>query len=550
MDVEFKSAKDFWKWNGRMSNGLYWKPVDNDFRAPRTVRPPHNIEFPSSAKKVFRAIDKKPTAYWGNLFGTSLSVTKADLATWETRKTQLEAMAEYQGRRPTKKPRPYYVQSQAMIKLKREFIDHSIDCRKWWIEHHQLILRGQAAFWLDSSMVGAIKKLAVYEEDGAPIEEDRSSKGAKEAQESEEEEEEHGPEKGPTREEEDGPPREEEDGSSKEDTNKDQDQDQEDNDDEEEEDNVEEENEEPDRIEYMALVWIEENKMLEMELDPEWVRERLTISLLEDTPFDGYKKVTASHLLENLTLKEFPKLKWTKDCVILENRSGCKIKVPTQWAKDNFPNFLINKSKDCGDFVRIRAGSKAKIGRADDVPSGLTPVPGHLRDSTYPLPYYNSNGQCVPLAVALGLRHIGFTAAAEQLVAMSRNHPELYLGDKQPLEVCKSLAKQILKPMKFHIYYKKTKGRGNFLQGGVTTPVIAKIKAVNGKQTEETNHVVCFVDDYVLDSNMDYAMKVSKASMDLISETVCGYPYSGVAWSKEIEVVPFSKGRKQYLKCR
>jgi hypothetical protein len=73
-------------------------------------------------------------------------------------------------------------------------------------------------------------------------------------------------------------------------------------------------------------------------------------------------------------------------------------------------------------------------------------------------------------------------------------------------------------------------------------PVVASLKAVlmeNGRiQQTQIKHCVCFVGDYVFDSNQETALPINSLSLDLICNAVVpGATYAGIFWSRELLLV-------------
>jgi hypothetical protein len=67
-------------------------------------------------------------------------------------------------------------------------------------------------------------------------------------------------------------------------------------------------------------------------------------------------------------------------------------------------------------------------------------------------------------------------------------------------------------------------------------PILASLKAVDTmKKPTGINHCVCFVDDYIFDSNMETALPISQESLDAICDSIItGATYAGVFRSREL----------------
>jgi hypothetical protein len=70
-------------------------------------------------------------------------------------------------------------------------------------------------------------------------------------------------------------------------------------------------------------------------------------------------------------------------------------------------------------------------------------------------------------------------------------------------------------------------------------PIVASLKAacIEGgrKRTVPINHCVCFLGEFVFDSNCATALKINKENLDRIcSDIVEGSFYDGIYWSREL----------------
>jgi hypothetical protein len=67
-------------------------------------------------------------------------------------------------------------------------------------------------------------------------------------------------------------------------------------------------------------------------------------------------------------------------------------------------------------------------------------------------------------------------------------------------------------------------------------PILASLKAVDQmKKPTGINHCVCFVGDYIFDSNMETALPISQKTLDFICDSiVTGATYAGIFKSREL----------------
>jgi hypothetical protein len=77
-------------------------------------------------------------------------------------------------------------------------------------------------------------------------------------------------------------------------------------------------------------------------------------------------------------------------------------------------------------------------------------------------------------------------------------------------------------------------------------PVVCKLKAAKvttdeRKLTVYVNHCVCFVGEYMFDSNLPRALPINRMYLDAVVASISpGAFYDGIYWARELAVVPRS----------
>ena len=298
---------------------------------------------------------------------------------------------------------------------------------------------------------------------------------------------------------------------------------------------------------YLGRVWIGPGELVEIELRPDWAESNFTDHAKNRLREDKFLRLTDYDRVDDLRLKEFAKIMMVDDKnIVLKDAHGYGVSVKTEWADEALPLYVVAKARRrLGMFLPISASNTGTLIAGD---STCCPkrAPDHLRELSLPIKYFNASNECIPMALANGLDYRGYAEAADHVVSAFRRNPLKYSDNV--VGECKKLAQDVLRE-KYNtkFWYDKKGGRtyGDFL-GAVLVgdPVIANIKARKDGKDVNTNHVVCFVDRFVLDSNMDYALKICKESMQLIVEGAlgCGHTYAGIYWSKEMN---FRKRKQQ-----
>lgn len=164
-------------------------------------------------------------------------------------------------------------------------------------------------------------------------------------------------------------------------------------------------------------------------------------------------------------------------------------------------------------------------------------VVGGKGGTSLPLVEYRNEGErCLVRSCASALHYLGHAREAQEFSWVKHS-------DGHAFGVTRDLVKKLFvnkmgKPVSFrNAHYEPFNSlhrRGN--------PIVAEIKTVtwqNGKPNRtHIGHVVCFVADYVFDSNQPTALPITAQSLNRICQAVePGTTFAGIKWSREIVLV-------------
>jgi len=156
--------------------------------------------------------------------------------------------------------------------------------------------------------------------------------------------------------------------------------------------------------------------------------------------------------------------------------------------------------------------------------------------------YHNESEQCLLKSLASALDYLGLTAKASLI---SKGYKRGYTS----CDFVKSMA--FIRETMIDEKKRNSSGQGkpipfrkaNYFPMDVSNrrphPVLVSLKAAvreNGKIVKSrVNHCVCFVGNYIFDSNRDTALPISVASLNEICDSIVpGSTYDGIQWSREL----------------
>jgi hypothetical protein len=210
--------------------------------------------------------------------------------------------------------------------------------------------------------------------------------------------------------------------------------------------------------------------------------------------------------------------------------------VTPAWAQRVIPKDSVRAARaKPGVTVQMRLGSTPSLPKMLPKMKGSAPSLPQMK-------YKNNSGRprCVIKCIASALHYIGYTEEAANLVINYEKIPHTHhrRGEIAHLRETVALTMNKKVPMR--------KGMHNLSSlmspvgpGVHPNPIVASLKAAcfeGGRKTAVTvNHTVCFLGEFVFDSNCATALEINKENLDRIcNDIVEGSFYDGIYWSREL----------------
>jgi hypothetical protein len=223
-------------------------------------------------------------------------------------------------------------------------------------------------------------------------------------------------------------------------------------------------------------------------------------------------------------------------CFRVIDCTGMPAFVTPSWVRRFIPRETILAAKAVpGKEVVVRVGSAPSLPQMENLVL-------HSAPSLPQMKYKNNSGRprCVIKCLASALHYIGHAEEAANLVVNYEkiSHTHHRRGELAHLREAVALTMNKRVPMR--------KGMHNLSSLVSTTatgvnpnPIVASLKAAcfegGRKRAVHVNHSVCFLGEFVFDSNCATALKINKENLDRIcSDIVEGSFYDGIYWSREL----------------
>lgn len=145
----------------------------------------------------------------------------------------------------------------------------------------------------------------------------------------------------------------------------------------------------------------------------------------------------------------------------------------------------------------------------------------------------NEGNQCIFRSCASALHYLGYEQEARSISRVQGNRQNAFVETKALIN--KLFTKENGKP----IPYRKARYEPLTSSHRRPNPIIASLKAEKWESGIATpiniSHAVCFVGDYIFDSNHEAALPNNPQSLNLVCDAVePGATYCGIHWSREI----------------
>jgi hypothetical protein len=273
-------------------------------------------------------------------------------------------------------------------------------------------------------------------------------------------------------------------------------------------------------------LWVSRHKLEEVVLSTRYVKDHLlTEHAFKKQCFQSERFVVLRKYDLRQTLED------TKFCIIrrLTNNNfevadlhGFWVPVSKKWIRDHYKQQgfqLANREQQIID----EAACPTQQPSCSAVFSGVLPK----------IKYRNHDNRCLPTSCASALHYLGYELEARLISRVQGNRRNVFVDTKALIN--KLFRKTNGKP----VPYRKAQYQPLNCSDRRPNPIIAGLKAEkiqNGVSTPvHVSHAVCFVGDYIFDSNMEMALPNNLRSLNLICDAVePGSTYCGIHWSREI----------------
>jgi hypothetical protein len=281
--------------------------------------------------------------------------------------------------------------------------------------------------------------------------------------------------------------------------------------------------------ECQARMWNSAGVLEEVELSEQYVKFLLSSSAFKKERFRSDTFVSLQDYDRQQTVDGATFQSVTKSSAFeftMKDSDGKAVNVPRRWVVNNVDrqSWREAEKKGCGYRVKI--------------PEGAAPPPGQLRmipvaGQLPMMEYTNKSNQCLILSCTSALHYLGHTVEAWTIVnelnnSRDRQHHNFEFDRLRPLITDR------FERMKIRRWKYEPSDRSHRSPNPIVASLCAK-RMENGKTRRELiNHCVCFVGDYIFDSNRTTALPNTALSLDLICNFRDGLSYGGILWSREL----------------
>jgi hypothetical protein len=268
-------------------------------------------------------------------------------------------------------------------------------------------------------------------------------------------------------------------------------------------------------------MWNSAGELEEVELTEKYVKFLLSPSALKKELFRSDTFVCLRKYDRQQTVDEGPFEYITKLSsfeFIMTDLDGQTVKVSRPWVVDHVDRESWRKAErgDCGTRVGIPEG---------DAPASQLPE----------IKYTNKSNQCVVLSFTSALHYLGHTKEAWSIVdtlnkCRERQHYKFEFDRLRPLIMDIYGKKTRIKRLKY-----EPSDRSHRSPNPIVASLYAETVEKGKNRRKPINHCVCFVGDYIFDSNRGAALPNNALSLDLICNGFgAGFSYGGIFWSREL----------------
>jgi hypothetical protein len=285
-------------------------------------------------------------------------------------------------------------------------------------------------------------------------------------------------------------------------------------------------------------VWTSKENLEQMDLDTGFV-ENILLSkyALKHKDFRGTGFIELSHFDRQQAVDEakYRRVqKISKNSFTLTAIGGQHVTdITLTWLKRHMPGEVLTELEETpvGGHVTLSEGSSscAGCGSIGTDASRLADAPK--------IQYRNEAEQCTLKSMASALHFLGYSKLARVISQGYKVGYESCDFKKAMVFIDETTRKYYGKKMRL----KGTSGRRRRYcpldqSYKPPHPILVSLKAVDAmKKPTRINHCVCFVGDYIFDSNMETALPISPESLNAICDSiVAGATYAGIFQSREL----------------
>ncbi|MCA1807664.1 MAG: hypothetical protein LC687_07445 [Actinobacteria bacterium] len=296
---------------------------------------------------------------------------------------------------------------------------------------------------------------------------------------------------------------------------------------------------------WRGKVWTHQGQLEEMELTEGFVRDNLlsryawrnrqkkfnSKDFVELKKYDRQQEVDETHFSYVIKKKD-------RSYILCDINGRYATDIPLSWVRAHLPKEVFSElqEKDPRTRVAIPRGSSSR--------QSVDPSPISEGDQAIEGPkvhYRNTASQCILKSLASAVHYLGLHQLA---FLISQGYNRGY--ESSTFEKSEAFVKQLLKThcigAVFHGMGKKKRRHYCPLNPSCRPnhPILAIIKVLDRTNKEgNINHCVCFVGEYIFDSNRETALPISYESLNMICDSIStGATYAGIYKSRALLIKP------------
>jgi hypothetical protein len=279
-------------------------------------------------------------------------------------------------------------------------------------------------------------------------------------------------------------------------------------------------------LEWQARLWVSRHELEEVVLSTRYVKDHLLTECafqkqcFQSDCFVAPRKYDLRQTLDDTKFHSIRRL--TSNNFEVADLHGFWVPVGKKWIRNHY--------KQQG--LQLANGEQQIIDQA--ACPAHQPTDSAICSVVLPeIKYRNHDNRCLPASCASALHYLGHELEARLISRVQGNGQNVFVNTKALVN--KLFTKANGKP----VPYRKARYQPLNCSDRRPNPIIASLKAEKMQRGIATpvhiSHAVCFVENYIFDSNMETALPNDLPSLNLICDAVePGSTYCGINWSREI----------------